>query len=406
MPIFSYRAYGRRGEFAEGRIEASSSDAASEMLWAQGLTPFHLKAVGAAGARWWQREVFARGGASAAQVACFTRDFATLNSAEIPLDDALRILVAQAPSRTMRTVITSLLAGVLDGSPLSDAMHKHPQVFAVDYVSAVRSGELGGTLAQVLEELAALLERRMELRNRIRSALVYPAILAAFAIFTVGLIVAVLVPGIAPIFIEGGKGMPAAIGFVLATQAHATEIVASLLVAVAIASGALAVALRRPPVRLAFDRFKLRPPLFGAFTLERETARFARSLGTLLRAGVPLLQASISARAVIGNRHIGAGVDRALEGVREGSSLHRALELHVDLPAVALRMISVGEEAGKLDRMLLRMAVMFEQQTQSTLDRFMTILTPALTLTIAFVVGGLILTVMNAILSINELAYR
>jgi general secretion pathway protein F len=406
MPTFSYRAYGGRGEFAEGRIEAATSDAASEMLWAQGLTPFHMKAADAGGERWWQREVFARSRSSPAQLASFTRDFATLNSAEIPLDDALRILAAQAPSRAMRSVTASLLADVLDGSNLSDAMHKHPQVFAADYVSAVRSGEVGGTLAEVFEEMAGLLERRLEIRNRIRSALVYPALLVAFAIVTVGLIVAVLVPGIAPIFAEGGKTMPGAIAFVLAVQAHWTEIAASLLVAAAVATGAFVIALRRPPVRLAIDRLKLRPPLFGVFILERETARFARSLGTLLRAGVPLLQASTSARAVIGNRHIGAGVDRALEAVREGSSLHRALQGHAELPPVALRMISVGEEAGKLDRMLLRMAAMFEQQTQRTLDRFMTILTPALTLSIAFLVGGLILTVMNAILSINELAYR
>jgi general secretion pathway protein F len=406
MATFSYRAYGGRGEFAEGRIEAASPDAANEMLWAQGLTPFHMQASAAEGERWWQREVFGRSRSSPAQLASFTRDFATLNSAEIPLDDALRILVAQAPSRAMRTVTASLLADVLDGSHLSDAMEKHPKVFTTDYVNAVRSGEMGGTLANVLEEMADLLERRMEIRNRIRSALVYPAILVVFAIVTVSLIVTVLVPSIAPIFAEGGRMMPAVIGLALALQAHWSEIATSLLVLAAAATGALTIALRRPPVRLAIDRLKLRPPLFGAFILERETARFARSLGTLLRAGVPLLQASSSARAVIGNRYIGAGVDRALEAVREGSSLHRALERHGDLPAVALRMISVGEEAGKLDRMLLRMAAMFEQQTQRTVDRFMTILTPALTLTIAFLVGGLILTVMNAILSINELAYR
>jgi general secretion pathway protein F len=214
------------------------------------------------------------------------------------------------------------------------------------------------------------------------------------------------VPGIAPIFAEGGRQMPAVIGFVLAVQAHWTGIAVVLLILATAATSALVIALRRPPARVAIDRFKLRPPLFGAFILQRETARFARSLGTLLRAGVPLLQASTSARAVIGNRHIGAGVDRALDAVREGSSLHRALERHVELPAVALSMISVGEEAGKLDRMLLRMAAMFEQQTQRTVDRFMTILTPALTLTIAFLVGGLILSVMNAILSINELVSR
>jgi general secretion pathway protein F len=406
MPTFRYRAYGGRGEFAEGRIEAASASAASDMLWAQGLTPFHMQSTDEAAKPWWQRDVFARTGSSPAQLATFTRDFATLNSADIPLDDALRILSEQAPSSAMRAVVAGLLAEVLNGVPLSDAMSKHPQIFAADYVSVVRAGEVGGTLGQVLEEMADLLERRMEIRNRIRSALVYPAILVVFALVTVTLIVGVLVPGIAPIFVESGRPMPAFIQIVLAVQSHWTEILISILAVAAAAISASLTALRRPQVRLAIDRCKLRPPLLGAFTLQQETARFARNLGTLLRAGVPLLPASTSARAVIVNRYIGAGIDAAIDAVREGSSLHRALQSHANLPPVALRMISVGEEAGKLDRMLLRAAAMFEQQTQRSLDRFMTILTPALTLSIALLVGGLILTVMSTILGINDLAYR
>jgi general secretion pathway protein F len=406
MPTFRYRAYGVRGDFAEGRIEAVSPDAASDMLWAQGLTPFHLQSADEAAKRWWQREILAGTGSSPAQLVAFTRDFATLNSAELPLDDALRILTEQAPSSAMRAVVASLLAEVLNGVPLSDAMHKHPKVFAADYVSVVRAGEVGGTLGQVLEEMADLLERRMEIRSRIRSALVYPAILVVFAVVTVTLIVGVLVPGIAPIFAESGKPMPIFIQFVLAAQSRWIEIATAILAVAAAATSASLIALRRPQVRLAIDRRKLRPPVIGAFILHRETARFARSLGTLLRAGVPLLQASTSARAVIANRHIGAGVDGAIDAVREGSSLHRALQAHTNLPPVALRMISVGEEAGKLDRMLLRAAAMFELQMQRSMDRFMTVLTPALTLSIALLVGGLILTVMNTILSINDLAYR
>src|ERR1700747_1348699 len=156
MPTFSYRAYGGRGEFAEGQIEAISPDAASDMLWAQGLTPFHMQTADAVAKPWWQREIFAGTGSSPAQLTTFTRDFATLNSAEIPLDDALRILSEQAPSVGMRAVVASLLADVLDGAHLSGAMHKHPRIFTADYVSAVRAGEVGGTLSQVLEEMADL----------------------------------------------------------------------------------------------------------------------------------------------------------------------------------------------------------------------------------------------------------
>jgi general secretion pathway protein F len=144
----------------------------------------------------------------------------------------------------------------------------------------------------------------------------------------------------------------------------------------------------------------------SSFILQQETARFSRTVGTLLRSGVPLLQAATSARAVLRNGYIANQLDHAVDAVREGTALHRALENHTKLPTIALRMISIGEEAGKLDRMLMRVATMFEQQTQRTIDRLMTVLTPFLTLVMAGLVGGLILTVIDAILSMNELAYQ
>jgi general secretion pathway protein F len=171
----------------------------------------------------------------------------------------------------------------------------------------------------------------------------------------------------------------------------------------AMAAGGLVLLLRQPDGRLNLDRWILRLPIFGNFILQQEAARFARTLGTLLKAGVPLLQAAISARAVIGNRHVSLGLDAAIDSIREGSALHRSLRSRAIFPAVALRMISIGEEAGKLDGMLIRVATTFEQRTQRSIERFMSILTPALTLTIAGLVGSLIMTVVSAVLSMNDL---
>jgi len=176
-----------------------------------------------------------------------------------------------------------------------------------------------------------------------------------------------------------------------------------VLVATLVISGTV-VMLRRPGFRLVFHRLVLGIPILGDLILQQETARFARTLGTLLKAGVPLFQASTSVRTVIGNCYIAAGMDAAIESIREGVALHRALQSETVLPPIALRMISVGEEAGKLDRMLMRVAVTFEQQTQRSVERLMTLLTPALTMMIAVLVGGLIVTVMDAVLSINDLA--
>lgn len=406
MPSFQYRAYDSRGSLAQGRVEAISPDAANDALWAQGLTAFQLKDSGQDGTRWWQLELFAGAGTRHSDLTAFTREFATLIGAGIPLDDSLRILSEQATSSGTRLLVSDLRKDVLNGSTLADALHKRPQVFSVDYISIIRAGETAGAVGQVLEELAALLQRRQEVRAKIQSALVYPAILLALSAISLAVIIGVLIPSIAPVFTQGGKPLPAAIQFFLMLQSRWLDILVGSAVVGATASWAAIFALRRPSVRLLFDRSKLVAPIAGGLLLQQETARFARTLGTLLRAGVPLLQAATSALSGMGNRHLAAGLERAIGLVREGASLHRALQSEIALPPIALRMISIGEEAGKLDQMLLTIALMFEQQTQRSIDRLMTLLTPLLTVGIAVLVGSLIMAVMNSILSINEMAVR
>lgn len=406
MPIFRYRAYGARGEFREGSIEAATEDAASNMLWVLGLTPFQMRLADQSAKPWWQRELFSGHRSLAADLAFFTREFATLNTAEIPLDDSLRILSEQATSPRIRALASSLLADVLNGSTLSDALRRQPRTFSPDYISVVRAGEIGGTVGQVLEELADLLERRLEIKGKIQSALVYPLILLALSIVSLAVIIGVLVPSIAPIFADGAKPMPAFIRFLMMLRSQWLEIVVGLILTAAVTFAAITTALKQRKVRLAFDRWKLKLPILGAFIRQHETARFARTLSTLLKAGVPLLQAATSARTVISNRHLGDGLDVAIDAIREGAALHRALQAAAMLPPIALRMISVGEEARKLDRMLWRVAVTLERQTQHSVDRFMTALTPLLTIIIASLVGGLIMAVMGAISNIGELVVR
>jgi len=403
MPTFRYRAYGTRGEFKEGIIDAVTPAAAGDFLWTQGLTPFQMRLADHSGKPWWRRELFPSRGSTAADLASFTRELATLSVAEIPLDDSLRILSEQATSPRTRTLAGSLLADILNGTTLSDAMRKQSPTFSADYIAVLRAGEIGGTVGEVLEELAGLLERRLEIKGKIVSALVYPTILLGLSVMSVGVIIGVLVPSIAPIFADGTRPMPGFISFLMMLQARWLEILTGLVVTAAVTATATVVALRRPGARLAFDRWKMRLPIAGLFIRQHETARFARTLSTLLKAGVPLLQAAASARTVVANRHMGAGLDTAIDAIREGVSLHRALEAAAGLPPMALRMIAVGEEARKLDRMLLRVAMTLEQQTEHSIDRFMSALTPLVTVMIASLVGGLIMTVMGAISNMSEL---
>jgi len=406
MPTFRYQAYGVRGELAEGSVEAASQQEASEALFLQGLTAFRLHGAEEAAKPWWQREVLAGGRSLRNDMAALTRELATLIGAEIPVDQALRILSDQAVSVPMRTLAASLLADVLNGRALSEAMQRHPRAFAADYVSIVRAGEVGGTVGQVFGELADLLERRLEIRGRIQSALIYPLMLVGLSLVTLGIVITALVPSIASAFAESGRSLPAAVQLLMAVQSRWPEVLAGFTVSLVVGASAVRVALRRPAVTLWFDRHKLKVPVFGKLAAGQETARFTRTLGTLLRAGVPMLQALNAACEVIGNRHVAAGLHRATLMVREGARLHQALERETALPAIALRMIAVGEEAGKLDHMLLRTAAMFEQQTERNVDRLMTVLTPVLTVMMAVLVGGLIVTVMSAILGINELAVQ
>ena len=329
-----------------------------------------------------------------------------LHAADIPLDDALRILKTQVSSVRLGALAESLLSAVLGGALLSNAMQKHSNVFPVDYVAVVRAGETGGTLSDVLAELAELLERRAEIRARVQSALIYPCMLVVLSLGTLAIIIGGFIPSIAPIFAQSGKPIPASVQLMLALRDNWFAI-AIRRSPIALGSfGVIATAIRKPEARQRLDRLKLRLPAFGTFLLQQEAARFARTLGTMLKAGVPLIQATKSACDVVGNRHLSVGIERAIEAVHQGVALHRALRSETTLPATALQMIAVGEEAGKLDRMLMRVAMMLERQNQNSIDRFMSALTPALTVGIALMVGALIMPVMSAVVRINDLAGR
>jgi len=406
MPTFRYRAYGLDGAVAEGTVDAATSDAASELLWGRGLSPYQLRPATGGGTKWWNRDITIGGGSRRTDLLAFTRDFSMLNAAGIPMDNALHILKAQASTPRLRMLIESLLADVLNGVSLSDAMQKQPEVFPQDYIAIVRAGETGGRLAGVLVELAELLSQRAEIRQRVQSALIYPSLLVVLSVATLSVILGSLIPSIAPIFSQGGKPLPASLGFMLAIRDHWLEIVILIGIVASALAGVFTAAYRKPEGRKRLDHWKLRVPLIGSFLLSQETARFTRTLGSMLKAGVPLSQAAKSSAALVRNRYIAESLDRAIEAIHQGSSLNGALREDAVLPSIALQMIAVGEEAGKLEQMLTNVALMLESEVQSWIDRFMSALTPALTVGIALLVGGLILPVMNAVLSITDMAAR
>jgi general secretion pathway protein F len=404
MPMFKYRAYSGSGDLLEGEIEARSSDDAEDALFRRGLTPFETREAKPATSP--LRLSFGRRGLNAAQIAGFTREFATLEQADVPLDQSLRILSAQSPTPALRDLAQEILARIVDGASLSDALSRRPDAFNTEYVNVVREGETVGRVGPALADLADMLESRLELRSRVQSALIYPALLITLAFISTGVVLGTLVPSIAPIFADNGKDMPSGLQFILSAEANAGTI--GLVLAMIVAGVALVYKMSqsRPVWQVAFARRALQLPVVGGLLSQYATARFARTLGSMLKAGVPLLQALESARAGVANAFLNQELAVVIDQVRGGASLSRCLADVPYLPPVATQMITIGEETAQLGDMLLRVATMFERQTQRSIERAMGLLTPALTIFIAAVVGGLIMTVMDAVLSINDLAAK
>lgn len=406
MPTFKYRAYSSAGDLLEGEIEARAREEAEDALFERGLMPFETREAKAGGGSRFGRMPFTRRGLNAAQIASFTREIATLEQADVPLDQSLRILATQTASPALRDLTQEILARIVDGASLSESLSRRPDIFGAEYVNVVREGETVGKVGSALADLADMLERRLELRARVQSALIYPALLISLAIVSTGVVLGTLVPSIAPIFADNGKSMPSGLQFILDVEAHLGTIAA----AIAIIGGALAIfykmAESRPPWRIAAARFYLRIPVLGPLLAQFATARFSRTLGSMLNAGVPLLQGLESARAAVSNDFLKDELGGAIESVRGGAHLSGVLSRVPHLPPVATQMIAIGEETAQLGDMLLRVATMFERETQRSIERAMGLLTPALTIFIAAVVGGLIMTVMDAVLSINDLAMK
>lgn len=406
MPRYRYKAYNGAGGLLDGEIDAVSDTEALDQLRATGLFPLEaLEQRGERSVRWWERELFSARRLSPSSLALFTRELATLVEADVPLDEALRIIILQPISRRVRLAGEATLTELLEGASLSAAMERGGQ-FGEFYCSMVHAGEASGNLSKVLRELAAFFERSVETRSRILAALVYPSVLVLMAIGALVLIASVLLPAIAPIFKDTGATPPFVIQLILDVQAGLARhwiLVSAILILALIG---LVATLQHPQMRVVWHRAVLSIPLVGGLVTSIETAKFARMLGALLGSGVPMLPALKIASGIAGNSFFVAAIEQAAEDVKEGRMLSQALRRAALFPNLMLRLVAVGEETGRLEPMLMHVEKIFDGQVRRQIEQFLTLLTPALTIIMGIVVGGLIISVMSAILSINELGIR
>lgn len=408
MPRFSYTAYDRNGARAAGEVVAATREGALETLVRRGQFPVEIAETAAnPQVQWWQREVFGSGRLSLATQATFTRELVSLVKADLPIDECLRIVAMQPmlPAK-LRSTVGNVLARVFEGDSLSDALAAQGAAFPEFYWRLVRAGEASGSLAECLEDLAGFLERSAEARGKVVSALLYPAVLVIAALAAVGVIIMVLLPAIAPIFKDAGATPPMLIRVMSGIEETIRAHWAAILVGLSGLTVGIAVALQNASTRSSFDRLLLRVPVIGAVIERRESGRLARTLATLIRNGVPIIDAMRISGSVLSNRAMRDAVLVAAEDIKQGGQLSAPLARSGLFSALLLRLAAVGEQTGQLDTMLLRAAEIYESALQRQLQRLTSLITPVVTLLIGAVVGSLILSVMSALISVNDLAIR
>ena len=408
MGQFRYKAYDGTGAIGAGEIAAMSRESALEVLTRRGQIPFELiEATSKHTVPWWQREVFGSGRLNSQHLATFTRELASLVKAEIPIDEALRIVAVQPmlPAR-IRQITNRSLERVLQGEPLSNALAAEGTAFPDYYVRLIKAGEASGAFADVLGDLAKVVERAAETRSRVGSALVYPAVLLFAAAVAMTVILTVLIPTVLPIFEDAGATPPALIRVLSAIQRFMASHWIVLLSALGLAVVALIGLLQSRAARLQLDTMLTRLPLIGSLIERRETARLARTLSVLTRNGVPILDSLRIGSGVLSNRAYAAAVDAAVEDVKEGGTLTAPLARSGLFPDLFLRLTAVGEKTGQIDTMQLRVAEIYEAAVERQVERLTSLITPILTLLIGGAVGGLIISVMSAIFAVNDLALK
>jgi general secretion pathway protein F len=420
LSTFHYRAYTAQGVITTGAIVADGIEAAVDALYGSGLTPFethHVPGenagrftvqVGADKTRApiWKREIFQSNRFSLKELTAFTVELSSLRNSGLPLDAAFRIIAGPGASPKTVRLAGGLLKDVLGGLQLSEAMARRPEVFPSDYLAILGAGESGGATGQVLKQIAELLTRRLELRGKITSALIYPLILILMSLVSVGVIVFVLLPSIAPIFTDAGLPLPGILKTLSDLQENWLRTASVAGVAGIAVAAAWSRAKQNAGIMHGLDRLKYSLPVVGKLIQSREAGRFARALGTLLSARVPMMWAMQTARALVTNRYLNGLYEKAIERVPEGTPLHRAFDGTGLLPATSLRLVAVGEESGQLGPMLIQVATVLEGDLQRRIEQMVGLLTPALTLAIGSGIGALIMQVMTAVLSINDLAFQ
>ena len=391
MAVFAYRAADRR--------------AVVERLQRDAYFPIEIVPQGQPrrflGLAW---QDLGRGRVASRDLVTFTQQLATLVEAGLPLDRALAIQAELAPTARLRTIVGDVLRSVQGGSSLADALGKHhPRPFSRLYINMVRAGEKGGVLEITLRRLAGLLEESQDFRDALVSALIYPVLLTAVGTAAVVFLMTFVIPRFASIFQDLGTAIPLPTQILLDASALVQHY--WWLLALVVVAGLLGgrMVLSTPGGRLGADRLLLRTPVVGDVIMKSEVARFTRVLGTLLRSGVVMIPALAVIREILANQVLARAVDGLADGARRGAGLARPMAESGVFPPLAVHMVRVGEETGRLEETLLQVAAALESDTRKLVKRLIALAEPCIILVMGLVVGFIVVAMLMAILSVTDI---
>lgn len=396
---FKYQAYDAEGRVRNGQLSADTEREAVRILQGRNLTPVNIQETRAASQSGRRKKI------SHNDILDFTNGLCTLVDARVPLDRALRLLEGITESVAMRELVVNLLRDVKEGKSLAGAMENHPRVFTKMYINIVRAGEEGGILDELLPDLAEFLETSAKTRQAIVSAMIYPVVLLITGILSVVLLLVFVVPQFAAMFEDAGTEVPPAAAFLLSLSAGIQSYGYLVIIAVALSIFAWKRLDKNPASKLKKDSFLLSLPMLGTLILYKECAIFSRTLGALLGAGIPLIRALRIGREVISNTVLTSHLLQVEEDVRGGAGLGNSLEKTNQFPTLLHQLVTVGEESGRTSSILLKTAKTFDTYVRNQTAGLVAALQPALIIFLAIAVGGITITMLSAVFSMNAVEF-
>lgn len=420
MPRYRYVAMDSKGSETDGVLDAENQSQAIAMIRSKGFFPTRVVPVdgakGGGGGKRARKGVEAKGGlgmeirlpgflrgrVKAKQLMTFTRQLATLIEAGLPLLRGLRILLKQEKNPMLREAVNAMGESVEGGSTFSEALAQHPRIFDDLFVNMVKAGEAGGVLEIVLARLAEFMEKAEKIKNKVKSAMIYPVVVMIAAIGILAFLLVFVIPRFEVIFNDllGDKGLPGLTKFVI----NISNVVANQWLYVLIGITVVVVVTRlwrRTDLgRYLLDKFKLKTPLFGTLFRKSAIARLSRTLGTLMNSGVPVLRALNIVRDTSGNEVIARAVQHIHDSVKEGETMALPLESSGEFPDMVVSMVDVGEETGALPDMLLRIADNFDDDVDTTVEGLTSIIEPIMIIFLAVIIGTIVIAMFIPLISI------